>query len=110
LADRWRLLAQIPSSDFNVTGIRELAAAELTLDDHLEARALEMECLHAPLGRRALIEQPLEDAPANARGALIGPQDHTELDAIAMVIPSGVFSEFEKQHRGLLGGGATVGT
>ena len=25
-----------------VTGIRELAAAELTLDDHLEARALEM--------------------------------------------------------------------
>ena len=65
-----------------------------------------MERLHAPLGRRALIEQPLEEAPANPRGALIWAQDDGELDTIAVVVPSGVFGKLEKQHCDLLGEGA----
>jgi hypothetical protein len=55
---RRRLLAQITPGDFDVATVGQLPATRLPLGSHLEPRPLEMECLHAPLGRRTLIEQP----------------------------------------------------
>jgi catechol 2,3-dioxygenase-like lactoylglutathione lyase family enzyme len=106
LADWRRLLAQIAPADFHVAVFGQLPAAQFPLDDYLETRPLEMERLHASLGRRALVEQRLEGAPANSRGSLIRTQDYGKLDAIAFVVPAGVFGKLEKQHCGLRGEGA----
>ncbi len=61
LTDRRRLLAQIASGDLNIAIIGQLPPTQLSLRDHLETGPLEVECFKAPLRRRALIEEPLED-------------------------------------------------
>ena len=43
-----------------------------------------MECLHAPLGCRRLVEEALEDAPGDPHGALVLAEDHAEFDGIAV--------------------------
>jgi hypothetical protein len=60
LVDRWRSLAEIAARDFNVAILGQLPPPELTLDNDLEPGPLEMECLDAPLRRRALIEEALQ--------------------------------------------------
>jgi hypothetical protein len=62
--------AKVPSGDLDVAIIGQLPPTQLPLNDHLEPGALEMECLHAPLGSRALIEQPLE-RPSDAAYAFL---------------------------------------
>jgi hypothetical protein len=96
LADRWRPLAQITPGDLDVAILGKLPATQLALYDHLEPGTLEMKSLHAPLRCRALIEQPLEDAPANPRSALVGSEQHGELNAIAVVVPARVLGKLEK--------------
>jgi len=55
-----------------------------------------MERLDAPLRRRTLIEQPLEDAARYPDRAFVGAENHGELDAVALVIPGRVFGKLEK--------------
>jgi hypothetical protein len=52
-----------------------------------------VERLDAPLGRRALIEEALEDPAGDPHGALVWAQDHGELHGISLIIPASVFSK-----------------
>ena len=56
-----------------------------------------MERLDAPLRRRTLIEEPLEDATRYPDRAFVGAENQGELDAVALVIPGRVFAKLEKQ-------------
>jgi hypothetical protein len=85
LADRRRPLAQITSGDLDVAVLGQLPATQLTLRDHLEPCALKVECLDAPLGRRTLIEEPLEDPTSDPDTALIGTEDDAEFDGVALM-------------------------
>ena len=96
LSGRRRSLAQIAARDLDIAVIGQLAATELSLDDHLEARPLQMKRFQAALGRRAPNQQMLEDTPADPRGALVGPQGHAELDAIAVGFPPRIFGDSKK--------------
>jgi hypothetical protein len=58
-----------------------------------------MKRVHAGLGGRTLVEQPLEHAPTDLGRAFVWVQQHGEVDAITLVVPSGVFWEFEKHLR-----------
>ncbi len=75
----------------------QLATMQPALNDYLETRALKVECLHTPFGRRYLFEQSLEYPPGHSRSAFIRAENHAELDAIAFVVPSGVFGKLEKR-------------
>jgi hypothetical protein len=81
LADRRGLLAQIAAGDLDIAIIGKLSPPQLPLHDNLEPGALKVERLHAPLWRRALIEEALEDPPADPDSALVGSEDDAELDA-----------------------------
>jgi hypothetical protein len=48
--------AQISARDLDDAIVGQLPAAQLRLDDKLEPRSLEVECLHAAFRRRRLIE------------------------------------------------------
>ena len=111
LAGRRHPLAQIATSDLDVTVISQLPAAQLPFGDHLEAGALQVERFHAPLGRRRLIEEMLEDPAGDPHRPFVEAEDHAELDGVAFVIPAGVFWELEEQHAcDLRGEGAAVPT
>jgi hypothetical protein len=56
LTDGRCLLSQISPSDLDIAIVGKLTAAQFSLHDHLKPHALEMECLHAPLGCRTLVE------------------------------------------------------
>ena len=73
-----------------------MSPTQLPLSDHLEPGAFEVECLQAPLRRRALIEKSLENPARDPDRALIGAEDHRELDAVALVIPGRVFGKLRK--------------
>jgi hypothetical protein len=62
------------AADLDIAVVGQLSAAQLPLSDHLEPRALEMERLDAPLRRRTLIEEPLEDATRYPDRAFVGPR------------------------------------
>jgi hypothetical protein len=57
-----------------------------------------VEHLDAPLRRRALTEEALEDPAGDPHAALIWPQDHGELRGISLIIPASIFRELEEQH------------
>jgi hypothetical protein len=98
LPDRRSLLAQIAPGYLDVTVFGQVPPTQFPLSNHLEPGSLKVERLDAPLGRRALIEEALEDPAGDPHGALIRPQDHGELDGISLIIPASVFRELKEQH------------
>jgi hypothetical protein len=53
--------AQIAAGDLDVRVVGKLAVADFPLGDARDARAMEMVCLDAALGRSRAVNQPLED-------------------------------------------------
>jgi hypothetical protein len=103
LSRRPDFLTEIAASDLDIAILGQLAAAQLALDDKLEPGALEMERFQAPLGRRRLIEEMLEDAPADPHGALVLAEQYAEFDGRAVRVPARIFGEAEKDHCDLQG-------
>ena len=89
---------QITTGDLDVAIIGQFPSTQLPLGDYLKAGALEMERLDAPLRRRPLIEEALENAARNPHRALIGTEDDREFEGIAVVIPACILWELEEQH------------
>ena len=90
LSRRSDFLTQITTRNLHVAILRQLPAAQLALGDQLKSRALEVERLHAPLWRRALIQEALEDPPTDPEGALIRTEDCAEFHGIPVVVPSSI--------------------
>src|SRR5205823_182150 len=63
--NRRLLIAEVGARDLNVAVLSQLAATQLPLHDKFEPGSLEVERLHAPLGRWRLIEEALEDPPGD---------------------------------------------
>jgi hypothetical protein len=101
-------LTQVAPGYFDITIHRKLPPTKLRLCNHLKPGPLEMKRLNASLWRRALIEEPVEDpAAGDPDSALVGAEDHGELNAVAVLIPARILWELEEQHAcDLLGEGA----
>src|SRR4051812_32703252 len=103
LSRRSDFLTEITTRNLHIAILRQLPTAQLALGDQLESRALAVERPHAPLRRRALIQEVLEDPPTDPGGALTRTENCAEFHGIAVVVPSSIVGKLEKQHCDLQG-------
>jgi hypothetical protein len=96
-------LPEIAPGDLDVAIVGQLPAADLSLGDKLEPSSLQMVRLQAPLRRRALVEEALENPPWHPDDGIVLADTDAEFDRVQRYIPSRVFGEHEK-HCNLLPG------
>jgi hypothetical protein len=80
-------VSQIAPGDLDVAVLGQLPATHLPLRDQFEPGPIEIIRFEASLGRRALVEETLEDAPGHPNNALVLTYPDAELDGRCVRVP-----------------------